>query len=165
MGVAGILIKPITRQKLLENLEQLHILEGTVLIVDDEPDALQLFGRMLASSGRNYRVLLARDGLDALHILEECRPDVILLDLVMPNMNGFQLLELRGQKPELQGIPIIVISARNPAGHPVVSQGLAVTQAEGLSVRQLMACIQALSQILSVTGTSADPGQPEVQPG
>ncbi len=165
MGVAGILVKPVTRRKLIDSLAQLHIDEGVVLIVDDEPDALQLFGRMLASSKKKYRVLLARDGLDALHILEECRPDVILLDLVMPNMNGFELLEMRAQNPELQGIPIIVISARNPAGHPVVSHGLAVTQAEGLSVRQMIACIQSLSQILSATGPSADPGLPGDQHG
>ncbi len=152
MGVAGILIKPISREALLENLEKLNILEGKVLIVDDEPDALQLFSRMLASSDRDYHILLARDGQDALNVIEYSRPDIILLDLVMPKLDGFHFLRIRDEKPELQDIPIIIISARNPTGQPVVSQSLAVTQMEGLSVGQLVTCIQALSQILSMSG-------------
>ena len=165
MGVADILVKPITRQSLLESLEKLQVDSGSVLIVDDEPDVLQLFSRILASAGKNYRVLQAQDGVEALHILEECCPDVILLDLVMPNLNGFQLLELCKQKPELQNIPIIIISARNPSGQPIASQGLAVTQTEGLSARQLLACIQAISQFLSVGGQPADPDTPTIPPG
>jgi CheY-like chemotaxis protein len=107
---------------------------------------------MLASSGRDYHILLARDGQDALNIIEYSRPDIILLDLVMPKLDGFHFLKIRDEKPELQDIPIIIISARNPTGQPIVSQSLAVTQMEGLSVGQLVTCIQALSQILSMSG-------------
>jgi CheY-like chemotaxis protein len=125
------------------------------LIVDDEPDALQLFGRMLALPGRGYRVLLARDGREAMGILEQYRPDAILLDLVMPNMDGFQLLEARKGDPALRDIPVVVISARDPAGQPIVSSALAVTRGGGLSVRQLLASIEAVGEILSTTGKLA----------
>jgi signal transduction histidine kinase/CheY-like chemotaxis protein len=165
LGVDGLLVKPIQRTQLLGTLEDLGITHGTVLIVDDEPDALQLFGRMLASAAGDYRVLLASDGEEALHILEEYRPDVILLDLVMPHLDGFQFLEQRRQTPEWRQIPIIVISARDPAGHPIVSRGLAVVQPQGLSVRQLIACIQAIMHVLSGSDVPADPAQPAIPPG
>jgi CheY-like chemotaxis protein len=127
------------------------------LIVDDEPDALQLFGRVLASSGRGYRVLLARDGAEALAILSECRPDVILLDLVMPNMDGFQLIEAKSQDPALRDIPVVVISARDPAGQPIVSNALGVTRAGGLSAHNVLTCIKALSEALSTAAQPAGP--------
>jgi len=126
------------------------------MIVDDEPDALHLFGRILASSGRFYRVLLARDGQEALSILSEHRPDVILLDLIMPNMNGFQFLELKSQDPALCAIPVIVISARDPAGQPIISSALAVTRGGGLSTHQLLASIEAISKIFSFVTQAGD---------
>jgi signal transduction histidine kinase/CheY-like chemotaxis protein len=151
------LVKPIFREMLLEALDQLNIKEGIILIIDDEPDALQLFRRMLTSSERDYRILLARDGQEALTILQECQPQVILLDLVMPNMDGFQLLELRRQHPVLSEIPVVVISARDPAGQPIVSSMVAATLGGGLSVSQLLASIEAFSKVLAIPGPVGDP--------
>ena len=164
-GAAGLLIKPISQEDLLDALDRLGLDHGTVLIVDDEPDALQLFGRMLAASGREYRVLRAQDGQEALSLMEGYHPDVILLDLVMPNMDGFQFLELRGQDTRLADIPVIIISARDPAGQPIVSSALAITQSRGLSARQLLAAIQFLTTELAATGRSGSPIRPEELPG
>jgi signal transduction histidine kinase/CheY-like chemotaxis protein len=160
MNVADILIKPIHRDRLLEALSKLGVKSGSILIVDDEPDALHLFARMLTSTEQDYQVLTARDGLEALNILKDYRPDAILLDLVMPNLNGFQLLEMRDTHPELQGIPIIVISARDPAGHSIVSDSLTVALQNGFSARQLLGCIEALSRILSSANWNGDPELP-----
>ncbi len=157
LGTSVRLVKPIFRETLLGALDQLNIKEGTVLIVDDEPDVLQLFRRMLTSLERDYHILLARDGQEALTILQECRPQVILLDLVMPNMDGFQLLELRRRHPILREIPVVVISARDPAGQPIVSSMVAVTLGGGLSVSQLLAGIEALSKVLAISGPVGDP--------
>jgi CheY-like chemotaxis protein len=143
------LVKPVARETLLATLEKLEVMTGTILIVDDDPDALHLFGRMLDSSERGYRTLLATDGQQALEILEECRPDAILLDLVMPRVDGFQVLERRSQDSALREIPVAIISAQDPAGQPIVSSGLAVAQREGLSARKLLQCITALVNILS----------------
>jgi signal transduction histidine kinase/CheY-like chemotaxis protein len=155
-GASVRLVKPISQEKMLGALDQLNIKEGTILLVDDEPDALQLFRRMLALSGRDYKVLLARDGQEALHVLQECRPDVILLDLVMPKVDGFQFLKLRGQQPDLLDIPIVIISARDPAGQPIVSNALAVTGGKGLSVRQLLVSMEALTKALATSGPIGD---------
>jgi CheY-like chemotaxis protein len=157
LGASVRLVKPIFRETLLEALDRLNINEGTVLIVDDEPDALQLFRRMLTSLERDYRILLARDAQEALAILQDCRPQVILLDLVMPNMDGFQFLQLRRQEPTLREIPVIIISARDPAGQPIVSNLLAVTLEGGLSIAQVLAGIKAVSKVLAIPGSVGDP--------
>ncbi len=147
-SICGYLVKPVSRQSLLGALDQLGVREGTVLIVDDDPDALQLFGRMLASSEHDYRILLARDGDEALQILRECHPDVMLLDLVMPNVNGFRLLAMR-EGAAWSDVPVIVISARDPTGQPIISQVLTVTRKGGLSVRHLCAGIEAMCRVMS----------------
>ncbi|MBN1220031.1 MAG: hybrid sensor histidine kinase/response regulator, partial [Anaerolineae bacterium] len=150
------LVKPISQERMLQALDQLNIKTGTILIVDDEPDALQLFRRMLVSAGRDYKILLARDGQEALNVIQERRPDVILLDLIMPTINGFQFLELRSQQPELLEIPVVIISARDPAGQPIVSNALAVTGGRGLSVRQLLVSMEALLKVLTTSGPVGD---------
>jgi CheY-like chemotaxis protein len=150
LGVSDYLVKPISRDALLAALERLELKGSTVLIVDDEPDAQTLFRRMLSSAPQPYRVLRAGNGREALDLLGTERPDVILVDLVMPGMDGFRLLEAKSQDPTLCDIPAIVISARDPAGQPIVSNALAITKQGGLSMHQLLACIEAVMRILSV---------------
>jgi CheY-like chemotaxis protein len=85
---------------------------------------------------------------------------VILLDLIMPNMNGFQFLDHKSQDPALRDIPVIVTSARDPSGHPIVSNALAVTKGSGLSAPQLLSAIEAVSEIFSPPTLVGDPGPP-----
>jgi CheY-like chemotaxis protein len=84
---------------------------------------------------------------------------------VMPEMNGFELLAAKGQDPELCGIPVILISARDPLGQPIVSNGLAVTCRRGMSVREILACIEALSRILSRAASPLDQALTAAPPG
>ena len=134
---------------LLSELEELGKGVKSVLLVDDEPEALQLFARMISSSERSYRVLRATNGAQALDVLRERQPDVMLLDLIMPGIDGFQVLHEKEQDTTIQEIPVIVISSRDPANRPIVSNTLTVTRSGGLSAHDLFACIQALSEILS----------------
>jgi len=165
LGASDYLVKPISQDALLETLGRLHLRGRTALIVDDEPDAQRLFRRMLVASGRGYRVLRATEGRHALNILREQRPDVVLLDLVMPDMDGFQLLAAKSADPALRDIPVVIISARDPAGQPIVSNALAVTRRDGLSMPQLLRCIEAISEVLSIEGPTADRGPSEAPPG
>jgi len=164
LGVHDLLVKPISREMLREAFERLQLAQGTILIVDDEPDALHLFGRIIASFDDDYRVLLARDGQEAMDILDECRPDLILLDLVMPNMDGFQFLNKRQQDPRLQEIPVLVISARDPSGGPIVSKGIAITRKGGFSTQELLAHVRSVlksDSSASSTGQASAEGPPE----
>jgi signal transduction histidine kinase/CheY-like chemotaxis protein len=157
MGVADYLLKPISREALLGALDRLATPVETVLVVDDEPDARRLFGRMLTEAGRGYRVVRASDGRQALEILRHQRVDLVLLDLVMPEMDGFRLLALKAQDPALSEIPVILTSARDPLGQPIVSHALAVTCRNGLNSQELLACIESLTAILSKTSPRGDP--------
>ncbi len=148
LGVSDYLIKPISREKLLSALQKLDRPIKTVLIVDDEREALMLFRRILSAFDPECRVLRAQNGRQALQILQQHRPDVILLDLTMPEMDGFELLKLRQEAP-WQDIPIILISARDPLGHPIVSNAMAVTVSNGLSVSQILTGIQMFTKMLS----------------
>jgi len=157
IGVSDYLVKPISRETLLAALDRIDRPIETLLIADDEPDALRLFRRMVISAERDYRVLTAADGEEALSILREEHPDVVLLDLIMPGKDGFWFLAEKGRDPSLRDTPVIVISARDPEGQPIVSNGLALMRGGELSIRQLLDCVQQISRILSVDGSSAGP--------
>jgi len=157
LGVSQYLVKPVSRDDLLAALSRLSPKPKSVLIVDDEPDALRLFRRMLASTECEYRVLYATNGRQALDILHDERAGAILLDLIMPEMDGFEMLARKNEDPTLCAIPVVAISARDPAGYPIVSNALSVTCRGGLSVSHLLGCIQAITQILSTTAQAAGP--------
>ena len=87
-----------------------------------------------------------------LALMREERPDVVLLDLIMPGLDGFQVLREKALDPTLRDIPAIIVSSRDPAGEPIVSDMLAATRSGGLSVSDLLAGIQALAAVLSPEG-------------
>lgn len=149
LGVVRYLTKPVTRDALLQAVAQVGAGVRTILIVDDDSGVLQLFARMLTSAERGYRVLRAQTGQQALVAMRERHPDLVLLDLIMPEMDGFQVLEEKNRDAAIREIPVIVVTSRDPLGEPIVSDVLAVTRAGGFSVADLLACIQAFSEMLS----------------
>ncbi len=91
--------------------------QPTIMIVDDTPDNLKLFQDMLQSSG--YRVLAFLDGSMALAAAAQNPPDLILLDIMMPEMNGFEVCEALKADSTLKEIPILFISALTEAADKV----------------------------------------------
>ena len=85
--------------------------QGSILVVDDNTVIRQIM--KLALEQNNHCVTLANDGQQALELMYASSFDLILLDVIMPKMNGFQVLEQMAQSPELSRIPVIVISADN----------------------------------------------------
>jgi CheY-like chemotaxis protein len=150
------LVKPITRESLLSALEELGEKVRTVLLVDDEPEIMQLFSRILISAQRGYRVLRAKSGQRALSLLRERLPDLVLLDLIMPGVDGFQVLQQKAQDPSIRDIPVVVISSRDPARDPIVSSAVTMTRSSGLSASDLLACVRSISETLA---PSAQHGQ------
>jgi len=86
----------------------------TILIVEDEQVLASLLKRKL--SRRGYRSIIAADGREGLKKIKEIRPDLILLDIVMPKMSGFEVMEAKQKIEEIKDIPIIIISN---SGQPV----------------------------------------------
>lgn len=81
-----------------------------VLIADDEPDVLEILGRRVSQEG--YEVITAKDGKEALEKIYKDEPDVILLDIIMPKMDGFAVLkELRTRPLAHKWQPVIIVSA------------------------------------------------------
>jgi PleD family two-component response regulator len=159
------LVKPISAQDLLSAIEGLGDGIRRVLLVDDEPEIQQLFSRVLSSVQDRYRVIRAMSGQRALELLRERQPDLMLLDLVMPQVDGFQVLQDKSEDPTIRDIPVIVISSRDPARGPVVSNALTVAQGGGLSISELVACIQAVSDVLAPMAASGRSEQRAVPVG
>jgi CheY-like chemotaxis protein len=86
---------------------------ASVLVVDDDPDVLASLCDALGSEG--YEVRGARDGIEALEAIGERRPDLIVTDLMMPTMTGFELLAALHDTPELATIPTLIITAARGA--------------------------------------------------
>ena len=150
LGVVRYLVKPVSPEALLSTLSDLGDSVNRVLLVDDDPEALQLFSRVLASAERSYDLLQTTSGQRALGLMRERRPDVILLDLIMPGMDGFQVLESKMAYPSIRDIPVVVISSKDPTGEPIVSDSLTITRSGGLAVPDVLRCIGAVSEILLV---------------
>jgi CheY-like chemotaxis protein len=112
LGAAEFMTKPVDRERLRAALRRLRLADGPAraLVIDDEPDARDLVRRLLESEG--WEVDEAVDGAEALEKLRARAPRLILLDLMMPVMDGFQfVLETRGN-PAWRAIPIVVLTAK-----------------------------------------------------
>ncbi len=81
-----------------------------VLVVDDNEDNLQIMSRILL--GRGFEVRTARDGKSALRSLEQQLPDLVLLDIMMPEMDGIEVLDRIRANPQSASLPVILVTAK-----------------------------------------------------
>jgi hypothetical protein len=110
LGATDYLTKPVDRERLVAALAP-YRRELPVLVVDDDPDLRALLRRMLEREG--HAVAEAEHGRAALERVRERAPGVVLLDLVMPEMDGFEFLEELRRDEATRAIPVIVITARD----------------------------------------------------
>ena len=82
---------------------------STVLVVDDEAGARRALMRVL--EGQGYETIGACDGKEAMQTLESRTPDLILLDVLMPELDGLELLERLHEHPEWKGLPVVMLTA------------------------------------------------------
>lgn len=82
-----------------------------VLIVDDSPTELHIYKTMLERN--NFQVSLAQSGEEAVEKVKQIMPDVVLMDVVMPGLNGFQATRIITKEPETAHIPVIILSTKN----------------------------------------------------
>jgi signal transduction histidine kinase/DNA-binding response OmpR family regulator len=116
LGAAAVMQKPISRQELYESLVDLGLFPASqgkvlkVLVVDDDPKAVELIAvRMLGLAGT---VLRAYGGREAIDSARQERPDLIVLDLMMPEVNGFDVVEALKEHPDTAHIPVLVVTAK-----------------------------------------------------
>ena len=82
-----------------------------IIIVEDEPDTAEMFAEMMRLSG--YHVLKSYGGTPAISLIADEHPDAVVLDVMMPDLSGLEVLRVLRKDPELKKIPVIVVSAKS----------------------------------------------------
>lgn len=129
----------------------------TVLVVDDNEDNIDLLQDSLGTHG--FRVHIARSGVDAMSLLMSHRVDVVLLDLMMPDMNGFATLEMIRFVPRLMDMPVVIHTAYPSEMHARRARDLG---AEAVLTKPLpatdlaKALRKAIGEAVSRTATATD---------
>lgn len=96
---------------LLSALEQVDTAVQRVVVIEDNQDAARLISRILQTRGQ-YTVEIANDGPSGISLVKQVKPDVIICDLMMPGMDGFQVIDILKSDPVLDKIPVIVLTAK-----------------------------------------------------
>ena len=117
---------------------------GRVLLVEDERDVAELIRYNLVKEG--YEVLLATNGTDALRLARESRPDVVLLDIMVPQLNGWEICLRLKRDPSLAGIAVIMVTGRVAEGDKVLGFELGADDyvTKPFSPRELVARVRAV---------------------
>ena len=113
LGATDFLTKPINRKQLAQLLQKYRCAHPPcpVLLVEDNKELRELFQRILEQEG--WTVAQAENGRAGLERVEENRPELILLDLMMPEMDGFSFLEALRKRPAWRAIPVVVVTAKD----------------------------------------------------
>lgn len=115
LGAAAYFQKPVDRQGLVSGIRRLVPGSGgggaRILVVDDEPKAVELVREVLREEG--HEVLAAHGGREGIGLARRERPDLVILDLLMPEVTGFEVAAALREDPETRGIPILVWTAKD----------------------------------------------------
>jgi CheY-like chemotaxis protein len=114
LGAAAVLQKPIGRSEFVNELSKLGFTptptrKVSVLVVDDDPSAVQLMGAYLSQPG--YDVLQAFGGQEGIELAQRCLPDLLVLDLLMPDIGGIEVVEALKRDARTAEIPVIIVTA------------------------------------------------------
>ncbi|NPV08736.1 MAG: response regulator [Anaerolineae bacterium] len=128
-GFAATLVKPVSEEDVMAVLAEVlppGPAEASLLLVDDDRGFVQLLSRMIESaSDRRYSLQFAYNGRAALAKLRQSPPDLVLLDLVMPEVSGFEVLRQMRTDPGLEHIPVVAVSAATPGEDQLTTEGAA----------------------------------------
>ena len=111
LGAADYLVKPIIEEDLLNALQRLNH-NGEIrdlLVIDDDPEDLRLLKKILSESG-NFNVSAAEGGIEGWEAIQKSPPDAVILDLFMPDMDGFQIIEKLRTSERYREIPVLLVT-------------------------------------------------------
>jgi signal transduction histidine kinase/DNA-binding response OmpR family regulator len=121
LGAADYLVKPVSREEMLQALQRLGLTRPrlrerlTILTIDDDPLAVELVETILTAEG--FHVLKAYGGVEGLAVARQELPALLILDLLMPDLDGFAVLEQLRADPATAAIPIIILTSQNLTLH------------------------------------------------
>jgi CheY-like chemotaxis protein len=113
---------------------------NAILVVDDDPAILELISQILMDEG--YHVLTASDGRTALTLARNQPPNLILLDLMMPEMNGWQVIAALQTTQQTRAIPVVLISARRGLAETASDLGVTAYLEKPFELDELLACVR-----------------------
>jgi len=147
-GAVDYLTKPVAPEALASAIESLGHPVRSLIVIDDESEGRALLRRMVRRLDPAIAVSEAADARSAMTAIRAQRPDLVLLDVVMPGADGWSLLEsLRGD-PDLAEVAVFFVSGMDPSDTPPVSDSLTVTLAGGIPAARLVEASLVLSQAL-----------------
>ncbi|MGC9356405.1 MAG: GAF domain-containing protein [Anaerolineae bacterium] len=154
MGVTDYLVKPILEQDLLDALARLSdvVSPSKILVVDDNPDDRNLLLRILEEV--DYEVVAASGGAEAIMRIHSDPPDVIVLDLMMPDVDGFAVLESLKRNKTTRDIPVIVVTAKDLT---VIEREFLLSRVESLLQKGIFDQGQLLGDVAAVLERLASP--------
>ena len=150
-GVLEWFVKPVERGVLIEALQKAKTVGGApcrvVLVIDDDANMAELIVDMVQSEG--YTVLSALGGHEGIDKAVEKMPDLIILDLVMPDMTGFEVIELLHSKDETRDIPIMVFTSKDltAAERDLLNQSACAVIAKADGEESLLKMLGQITQI------------------
>ena len=151
LGAVDYLTKPVDSGDLLHSVEQALTWQGCVLIVEDDPDTIGLFSSTMRKIG--FTPLVAANGYEALAMARRYRPDLILLDLRLPGMDGYESLTHLKRDVVTQTIPIIAVSAHasnaEQERNRLIALGASSFLPKPFSINELLTEIEAALQPIS----------------
>jgi len=159
MGAADYLVKPFLQEDMISALNRLNR-DGNireVLIIDDDADDLRLLQKMLEDN-QNYHVIPAQGGIQGWEIIQKKQPDAVILDLFMPDLNGFALLENIRANPVLRRIPVIVLTGADltPEHHQQLTEfGQSVIAKGYLREKDLLVSLEEALRAIHPDGKTA----------
>jgi DNA-binding response OmpR family regulator len=131
MGAVDYIIKPLLSEDLLEKVkralqevegESLHPKPKKILVVDDNPNIVKLLEYRLKAN--EYEVITAHDGEEALDKLHQAKPDLMILDVVLPKLDGYKVLSILRADEQYKDIPVVMLTARGQAKDVETGMGL-----------------------------------------
>jgi signal transduction histidine kinase/CheY-like chemotaxis protein len=147
-GASGYVLKPLTGMALETAIDALDQNFSRILVVDDDADTRLMMGELLRMYDENMEISFAENGVQALELMRIHGPELILLDVVMPEMSGWDVLAAKQQDPAMNDIAVIMVSAQDLHEGPSASRFLLATIGDGLPARRLIQCLESLSKIM-----------------
>ena len=145
-GVHDYLVKPVSRAHLNKALAPFGDELSSIMIIDDNRDIVRLFSQTLRSLDRDYDVRAAYAGADGIKLMREQRPDLLMLDVLMPEMDGFGVIAAMQADAALRDVPIILVSAKGASESitPDIRGEINLRRESGYSPIELVTLVQAL---------------------
>lgn len=142
LGVAGWLTKPITAKALLDEVKRIGEVHN-ILVVDDDRGFTMFVERLMQASGKPFAVRRAYDGQQSLDMMRTLKPDLVLLDMTMPVLDGMGLLEQMLLDPELKSIPVVLLTASSYSKEQTHQSQFTVHQQTGLYPTEVLKFLNA----------------------